>query len=399
MEGAKDPVRIAKWTAIVAGSLLLLFAAGIFVLTSLIDPNRYRTRVEKIVADLAGRPLVIQGDLAITWFPWLGVRMGHAYLEDRPGTPQAPLAEWESVAVAAQVIPLLKGQIIVDRIRLQSPHIRLRRDSHGHGNWEDLGPKKSSGGASQPEIAGLEVRDGTVDYLDEASGQQISLSGLQLDIGRWQAGRPIDVSTRFIAHGWDLPPAGVPVELNVPQLALRTAPLNAGSPKITLRVADAKIDGDFEFDRTGDAHSNARGSADIHVPSVRKLAAVLALNQTMPHDPTTLGPLELSTRWSYTDGALSAKPISLKLDGVNFTGWVDRTAPPAAAWRFELHGDRIDLGRYVNVDSTSTRPFELPVEGLRAFSANGSVVFDQAIIADTRMSDVRLEFQTRDRTP
>ncbi len=394
-------MRIARWIAIIAGSLLLLLVAGVFVATSVIDPNRYRGQVERIVTDLAGRRLVIEGNLAITWYPWLGVRMGRAHLDDRPDRPGAPLVEWESLAVAAQVLPLLKGEVIVDRIRLQSPQFRLRRDSQGHGNWEDLGPSSpASARKGSTQIAGLEIRDGVLDYLDEATGQQVRLSGLQLDVGEWQAGRPVAVSTRFIAHTEFVPPQGIGVELDIPQLGIRAEPpLTVAAPRATLRVADARLEGEFSFDRTSDSHLNARGSADIHVPSVRKLAADLALNQTMPHDPTTLGPLELTTRWSYTDGALAAKPISLKVDGVNFEGWVERSAPPQSAWRFELHGDRIDLGRYVKIDTTSTKPFELPVEALRELNANGSLIFDQAVLADTRLSDVRLKLQTPESKP
>ncbi len=425
MEGAKDPVRIAKWTAIAAGSLLVLLVLGVFVLTSVIDPNRYRGQVERIVADLTGRPLVIEGNLEITWFPWLGVRMGHAHLGDVPDAAGAPLAEWDSLSVAAKVVPLLKGQVVVDRIRLQNPHIHLRRDRQGRGNWEDLGPRrqsasaaetlgspsapgpKTNGGPAPPtgttgatQVAGLEIRDGMLDYADEETGQQVSLSDLRLDVGEWRAGRTLPVSMKFIAHADSLPPQGVKVELETAELGVRIEPpLNVAAPKVTLRVADAKIDGDFNFDRTSDSHLNARGSADIQVPSVRKLAADLALNQTMPRDPTTLGPLELRTRWSYVDGAVEAKPISLRLDGVNFNGWVERTSPPRSAWRFELHGDRIDLGRYVKIDTTSKKPFELPVEALRSLNANGSVIFDQAVLADARMSDVRLEFQTPDANP
>src|SRR5207248_6650 len=74
--GAADPVRIAKWTAIIVGSLLLLLVISAYVMTSLIDPNRYRGKVEAIVADLVGRPFVIEGNIELTWYPWLGIRTG-----------------------------------------------------------------------------------------------------------------------------------------------------------------------------------------------------------------------------------------------------------------------------------------------------------------------------------
>jgi AsmA protein len=390
-------VRIAKWTAIIVGSTLLLLALTAFVMTSLIDPNRYRGKVEAIVADLAGRPLVIEGNLELTWYPWLGVRTGPAHLDNLPGVLGPPIAEWGSVAVAAKLVPLLKGQVVVDRIRLQSPHIHLRRDAQGHANWNDLGPRTPSAPKAQstpPQIAGLEVKDGMLDYIDEMTGLHVNLSNLELDIGAWQTGQSLPFHAKFLAHTDSLPPSGVWAQVHAPEVTVRLAPLNVATPKLSIRIADAQIDGDLAFEALTDDGLTTHGSSTLRVPSVRKWAHDLALDNTLPHDPTTLGPLELTTHWSYTAGALAAKPLAFKLDGVTFDGWVERSPPPKSAWTFELHGDHIDLGRYVKVDSKRKKPFELPVETLRAVNANGSLVFDRAEIADTHLTDVRLKLQT-----
>jgi AsmA protein len=390
-------VRIAKWTSIIVGSILLLLVVTALVMTSLIDPNRYRGKVEAIVTDLAGRPLVIEGDLQITWYPWLGVRTGNAHFDNLPGALGPPIAEWGSVAVAAKLLPLLKGQVVIDRIRLQSPHVHLRRDTQGHVNWEDLGPRTPSSPGAQgipPQIAGLEVTDGMLEYVDEMSGLQVNLSNVELDIGEWRAGQPLPVHTRFLVHSDPLPPGGVWVQMDAPEATVQLGPRKVAVPKLSVRIADTQIKGDLACETLPGNGLFTHGSIALQVPSVRKLAHDLALDQTLPHDPTTLGPLELTTHWSYTDGALTAKPIAFKLDGVTFDGWVERSAPPKSAWRFELHGDDIDLGRYVNVDSTKKKPFELPVEALRAVNANGSLVFDRAEIADSHLTDVRLKLQT-----
>jgi AsmA protein len=389
-------VRTVKWTAIIVGSLLLLLVATAFVLTSVIDPNRYRGKIEGIVGDLSGRPFVIEGNLEITWFPWLGVRMGAAHLNNRPDVPGLPIVEWRSVALAAKVWPLLQGQVVIDRIRLQGPHIHLHRDAQAHGNWEDWGPARRG---RSPQIAGIEIRDGTLDYVDEMSGLQANLSGLELDIGEWLTGQPLPVHTRFLVHAAALPPSGVWVQVDAAELAVRQKPLTLAAPKVSVKVADAQIDGNLTYEQTVDAGVSAHGSVAAHVPSLRKLANDLGLNQTMPHDPTTLGPFELTTDWSYVDGLIAAKSLVVRLDGVNFTGWLERTAAPPAMWGFELHGDRIDLGRYVNVDSTNKKPFELPVAALRTINANGSLIFDQVVLADTHMADVRLRLQTPEGKP
>jgi AsmA protein len=406
MGDAAEPVRIAKWTSIILGSLVLLLVATAFVLTCVVDPSRYRGKIEGIVGDLVGRPFVIEGNLEVAWYPWLGLRTGAAHLDNLPAAGGTPLVEWQSIVVAAQVLPLLKGEIVADRIRLQGPRFHLRRDARGHGNWEGLGPRKvagaglvavgsATGARGKPlQIAGIEIRDGMLDYVDEESGLRVNLSGLELDVGGWVTGQPVPIHTRFLVQTKALPADGVWVQLDAGGVAIRAEPLAVATPKLSVRVADARMDGDLTYEQTADAHVRAHGSLALHAPSLRKLANDLALNQTMPHDPTTLGPVELTTRWSYSDGSIAAKPLAVKLDGVDFNGWVQRTAAPAAMWAFELHGDRIDLGRYVNVDSTNKKPFELPVDALRAINANGSVIFDQVVLADTHLANVRLRFQT-----
>jgi AsmA protein len=415
-------VRAAKWTAITLAGLLVLLAVAVFVITSIVDPNRYRGRVEAIVTDLAGRPLVIDGDLRITWYPWLGVRVGPAHFAGDPS-----IAQWQSLSIAAKTWPLLRGEIVVDRVRLQSLHVRLRRDAQGHGNWEGLGPRatkgredrRASSGAeggpsgvnagefAKAQLAGIEIRDGTVEYVDEVNGVRASASNLELDMGEWQAGQPLTIHTRFLIRSDAVAPGGVWIQADTRELTIQLEPLKVATPKMSLHVAEAQLTGDVVYERAADDRTAARGSATVHVPSVRKLADALALNQTLPHDPAALGQLDLTSSWSYSDGVLAAKPLSLELDGIKLAGWVERQegpgaaaasgprAPsPAAAWTFELHGDRIDLGRYLEFDSTRKKPFELPVDALRAINANGTLTFDEAQLADTHMADLRLRFET-----
>ena len=88
--------------------------------------------------------------------------------------------------------------------------------------------------------------------------------------------------------------------------------------------------------------------------------------------------------------AMCARMPELKgatiVDFVGLDGWMQRTF-------------RLPIGRYVNVDSKNKKPFELPVEALRAINANGSVIFDQLVLADTHMTDVRLKLQTPEGNP
>lgn len=57
------------------GLVLLLVVAGVAA-TLFVEPNQFKPQIVKAVKDQTGRDLDIQGDLALSVFPWLGVKIG-----------------------------------------------------------------------------------------------------------------------------------------------------------------------------------------------------------------------------------------------------------------------------------------------------------------------------------
>ncbi len=400
--------RILRWLGWGLAAVLILLVVGVLIATLVVDPNRYRGRVEATVTELTGRPFTITGDLHFTWYPWLGITMGPAHLDDAPGTPArgasvTPLAEWRSLAVAAKLVPLFKGEIIVDRLRLDGLHLRLRLDEQGHGNWEGLGPGDGRGSrtastrAAPLQIAGIEIRDGVVEYAEQSSGLEIRASSWELDMGAWQPGTALPLHSRFLVTTQALPKDGVWVELNAPGILVKTRPLELTETAFTARIAQAQVTTSLHLTHATemDATTPVRigGAAKVHVPSVRRLAAELALDNTLPRDPQALGALDLTTSWSYSEGSITARPVALKVDDTTLTGWLNRAAPPASLWSFELHGDRIDLRRYVEVETKVKKPFDA-VQILRDLRANGTLTVDEATLADASTRELRLRFET-----
>ena len=396
-------MRITRWVLGVAGALILLLVAAVIVATNVIDPNRYKRNIEAIVGDLTGSPFEIRGDLALTWYPWLGVRTGAAQLGNPPGLSGPPLIAWQALHVRAKLIPLLRGQVAVDRVRLQAPHIYLHRAADGRGNWQDLvahlrhpGGQRtlSNTGRPAPQVAGLEIRDGTLEFVDDGSAVRLQLTEWQLDIGTWEGDGPLTIGSRFITHGGPLPPAGMPVEIDVPQLSVRSSPLSVAIPKLLLRVAGARLDGGLAMEQSAD-RIHAGGPLSAQVPSLRNLITALGVEAPLPQDRGTLGPVTLTGRWAFDDGALALKPVEVRVDATTFSGWIERSAAARPVWSFELRGDHIDLSRYVATATANRKPFELPVDALRALRAQGSLVFDRAQLAGAQMKDVglRLELQ------
>jgi AsmA protein len=425
MVGAEGPgshpragVRIVRWSLAIAGALVLLAVAALLLAMMLVNPDRYRGKIESTVRNETGRPFVLEGHLQLTWFPWLGVRTGAARLGNPPGESGPDLIQWQSAQVRVRLLPLLlHRELEVSRIRVVGANIHLRRGPQGGGNWDNLiaslhtgrvakaTPTPAAASGSAPATApattwaGLDLEDCSLDYIDERSGEHVSLTDWQLSVGPWRSGEPLSARTQFLLHGqaarssaWRLPPAGVRVSLDLPRLEVHDSPMEVAAPRFSLRIGDAKLEGAVDARPDTAGQLTASGSLDAAVPSLRELIGTLGIDMTPPRDPSALGALSLSGRWSYRDGALAVNPLALKLDQTALSGWVTRSAGPGSPWTFALRADDIDLGRYLT-GSKPQKPLELPVQALQSLHAQGTVELGRARIDGTVMKDLRLQVQ------
>src|SRR4051812_22547727 len=118
-----------------AGLLVLaVVAAAIFAAT--FDPNRYRSQIEAGVKDRTGRTLKLQGDLKVAFFPSLGADVGKATLSEA-GSEQEFLS-LESAHAAVAVLPLLHGEVVVDKVSVSGLKARVVKDKAGKYNFDDL---------------------------------------------------------------------------------------------------------------------------------------------------------------------------------------------------------------------------------------------------------------------
>jgi AsmA protein len=425
-------VRAARWILGIAAAAVLLAIAAALIAALVVNPDHYKGDLESAVRGATGRPFVLEGHLRLTWFPWLGMRMGAARLGNPPGAGGPDLLDWQSADVRVRLLPLLlHRQLEVGRIRIVGADLHLRRGPDGRGSWDDLIARLGAGGgtaghpASAATVGGLELVDGSLDYLDEHSGEHVSLTDWRLDVGAWSAGEPLSVSTSFLLHaavrGADasaaaggalqLPAAGVHVSLDVPRLQFHASPLEVTAPRWSFAVADAKLAGALEAARDASGRLTASGSLTAAVPSVRQLAGALGIGLPALADPATLGALSLAATWRYRDGALEAAPLTARLDATTLTGRIDwsppatvaaggagsqgpraaaRVPPGSGDWTFALRADQVDFGRYLT-RSPARKPLELPVSALRALHAQGTLELARARIDGTTLQDVRLQ--------
>ncbi|MGI9302425.1 MAG: AsmA family protein [Gammaproteobacteria bacterium] len=200
-----------KWlkrilAAVVIIVLLLAIGIGIFVAT--VDPNDYKEEIVAAVDQATGRQLTLTGDIALSIFPRLGLRLGEARLSNAEGFGDKPFASVEGVDVGVALMPLLKKQVRADKVVLKGLQLDLQTDPQGVTNWDDLmarfggegeaaAPKEPAvtGDASDVAVAigGIEIDNASLSWKDAQAGTDVTVSPLNLKTGELEPGKPFDL--------------------------------------------------------------------------------------------------------------------------------------------------------------------------------------------------------------
>ena len=113
-------VRPLKWVSLGLGALVALVVLGVLVIVWLVDPNSFKSQIEAAVRDRTGREFTLVGDIELGFFPWLSLRTGEGRFGSPPGFGPEPMVSWKSARLGVKLFPLLRGDVIADRMIAES---------------------------------------------------------------------------------------------------------------------------------------------------------------------------------------------------------------------------------------------------------------------------------------
>lgn len=127
-----------KFTLSLILVLSLLILTAIILLTTVISPNNFKSQISQQVYKYTGRELILQGDLNWTFYPWLGLQVNNAVLNNNSQFSDESFAKIQHATVSVKLVPLLHRQIEIGKIKLDGLEIHLVKNSKGISNWQDL---------------------------------------------------------------------------------------------------------------------------------------------------------------------------------------------------------------------------------------------------------------------
>ena len=178
----------------VAILLFVLLVVGYFAVT--FNPNDYKDDIIKLVKDKKERKLQIDGDIKLSFWPKIGADLGKISISEHKSDNE--FASVNSVKVALAVIPLLKKELVVDTIYIDSAKANVVKYKDGSFNFDDLLSKDEE--ESQEikfDVQGVVITNSEVAYSDEITGGKYSISKFNMKSGHIALAESIELETDF----------------------------------------------------------------------------------------------------------------------------------------------------------------------------------------------------------
>jgi AsmA protein len=186
---------------IIAGLIVVIVIAIAAVLITF-NPNDYKKQITDAVEQQTGRTLTINGDISVSVFPWIGFEVGKVSLSNASGFSAADFARISRLDIKIKLLPLLRREVDIDKVRLHGLFVSLETHKDGKTNWQDLIPESAdvdkqatpvdAAAAGEPStgpalagllINGVDLVGANIQWIDDSSGMQAKISDLNLETG------------------------------------------------------------------------------------------------------------------------------------------------------------------------------------------------------------------------
>ena len=199
--------------------LLALVFIALLIFAATFDANNYKPQIIEQVEKATGRTFSIDGDINLSVFPWVGLKVERVSLGNEKGFKAEQFAAIKQLDVKVNVLPLLKKEVEINTIRLHGLDVSLEVAKNSANNWSSLAQteaapesameseataaEKSQQPVAEKEgalalqslrVEGFEFVDAMIRYDDRSSNTSATVSELNLSTSAITFDEPIDVT-------------------------------------------------------------------------------------------------------------------------------------------------------------------------------------------------------------
>ncbi len=344
------------------------------------DANSYKQELSDLVREQTGRELEFYGDVSLTIYPVLGMKLGGMSFSNAPGFGAQAMVKVNKASISVDVASLIAFNPQVDQLILDDLEINLQRDASGKTNWDDLLAPASttaveSTSTAATESAAIEIRG--------------SFGGLNIN------------NARLL---WRDAQAGV--EYRIDNLNITTGTITADKPfALKLHMA---LQSKNEIDAIIDLSGDIQYFVSENLLKINNLKTDVAVQGALlPKPEIQLGIGVQSLVFNLQRNSLKLEGMELVLDGNRLSGALEVSDFQRPALKFRLVSDRLDIDALLGTASPSNSPeqpaqaaseaaaqdvqISLPMDLLRSLQVDGQLSVKQIKVQNLLLDNVELK--------
>ncbi len=434
---------------------LLVIVLIVFVAT--FDANNYKPQIIEQVEKATGRDFSIDGDINLSVFPWIGLKVENAALGNEKGFSAKQFAAIKQLDVKINVLPLLKKEVEINTIRLHGLDVSLEVAKDKTNNWSTIAQSEAAAVTEATEttqaevkpsaeedtasplqslkIEGFEFIDAVIRYDDRSSNTTAVISELNLTTSAITFDEPVNI--KFGAHIQNSQPV-IDTRLNLAtQLTFNkeltifnlrdfvfTILADANEfivqqEKVEIK-SDIKVSMDEQRITLKSLQLSALGTttqADITVTQFLQTPLIIADIDVQPFDARTVAKrvavqlpemakadalqhVAIKTKIELQGEKLQANNVSLIMDSSTLSGWVHLDNISKQQLRYELVFDHLNINDYLPAVAEPVAQEKavagVPSSGAVANTAANATTGDEKIVLPVEMMrklDVQGDFR------
>ncbi|MBL6999283.1 MAG: AsmA family protein [Gammaproteobacteria bacterium] len=446
-------MKIFKWLLAGIALLVVLVIVAVGAFLALFDANEYKQNLSDLVQQQTGRSLQFSGDIKLTLYPSLGMKLGAMTFANAPGFGDSPMLAVKNASVSVDVLSLLAFKPQIAQLQLDGLKLTLQKSAQGKTNWDDLvkssPPAVESDKTATPPAAddaagfklegafdGLLISNAQLLWKDASTGDEYRVDISQLTTGAIAPDLEFPLQLRMALESVGQLSAQMTLNtrilfknqvLSLRGLQLETSAAGALIPvdQVSLNLA-AEVTFSLPDQRLGVSAFNTRINTRGGV--LEKSATTLSgeIGFDLTRQELTVGVLDLQSELhgeavpnGQLKAALSASKLelllekrALKLDDLvlalnenRFKGFLQLLDYQRPDVRFELSSERFDLDKLLGASITqpevpAPQPEEapaadvqisLPMELLRNLRLDGRLAVASLIAQGLTLNDIVLK--------
>jgi AsmA protein len=426
--------KLLKITLYVVVILVLLLVLAGFLASKFIDPNSLKAKITATVQEKTGRTLVMNGDISLSFFPWIGARVHDVRLSNAPGfTPQDNFASIGEADVRVKVLPLLSRKVEVARVVVRDAEINLAKNKAGVTNWQDLiagktpqTPAATTSTTSQASsfavaisVAGVDIENANLNWVDQQKGQNIALKNLQLisDSPGITQSFPVNLSFDLVSNqagqsghfafksSVKVDEAASNYQLNDPtfsfkpaqsgrELTLKASKVTADLQKQTaaiekLAVSSGDLNAKFSTIQAQQILTQPVFQGEVQVGNFNLKNFLAAMGKPIgTQDANALQKVSLDAKFQGTSRSLQLNPLKIQLDDSTLQGNFSITDFATHSMNFNLSVNQLNVDRYLPPTKQASNPAGAVAAAPVAAKESGSNMQQTTINGELRVASL-----------